>query len=169
MPIIDEYTRECFTIELSRSITSAQVIDQLERLFQKHGRPANLRSDNGPEFVAKALKRYLEDEKVETRYIEPGAPWQNGYVESFNSTFREKLLDRELFSTMLEAEVLSEPFRRRYNTYRPHSGLDYMTPAAYAVQHTKLKNNPEPALALTLYLQIGRFPALRTLVLLRGD
>ena len=149
MPVIDEYTRECFTIDVSRSITSERVIDELERLFRKHGPPANLRSDNGPEFIAEALKAYLADEQVAMRYIEPGAPWQNGYVESFNSTFRDEVLDRELLATMLEAEVLSEQFRRRYNTYRPHSALGYMTPAAYAAQHAVVTNNPEPALALT--------------------
>ncbi|MEM6785497.1 MAG: integrase core domain-containing protein [Bacteroidota bacterium] len=115
-------------------------------LFLEHGPPANLRSDNGPEFVAEALKTYLADEQVETRYIEPGAPWQNGYVESFNRTFRDEVLDRELFTTVLEAEVISKQFRRRYNTYRPHSALGYLTPTAYAADH---KNTPNPALALT--------------------
>ncbi len=150
MPIIDEYTRECFCIDVSRSITSKRVIEQLERLFYLHGRPANLRSDNGPEFVAEALRTYLADQEVETRYIEPGAPWQNGYVESFNATFRAELLDRELFATVLEAEVLSEQYRRKYNTYRPHSGLDYLTPSAFAAQCCgKADIISESALALT--------------------
>ena len=113
-------------------VTSERVIQELERLFREHGPPANLPSDNGPEFVAEALKAYLADAQVETRYIEPGAPWQNGYIESFNATFRDELLDRELFATVLEAEVLSEPYRQKYTTYRPHSGLDYRTPAEYA-------------------------------------
>jgi len=137
MPVLDEYTRECFMIDVSRSITSERVIRQLERLFQAHGPPGHLRSDNGPEFIAEALKRFLGDQEVETRYIEPGAPWQNGYVESFNATFRDELLDRELFSTLLEAEVLSEQYRRRYNEHRPHSSLDYQTPAAYAAATRK--------------------------------
>ena len=132
MPVLDEYTRECLMIDVSRSITSERVIRQMERLFQVHGPPGNLRSDNGPEFIAEALKRFLADQEVETRYIEPGAPWQNGYVESFNATFRDELLDREVFSTLLEAEVLSEQYRRRYNEHRPHSSLDYQTPAEYA-------------------------------------
>lgn len=149
MPVIDEYTRECFTIDVSRSITSARVIDQLERLFRRHGRPANLRSDNGPEFVAEALRTYLSEAEVETRYIEPGAPWQNGYVESFNATFRAELLNRELFATALEAAVLSEQYRRKYNTYRPHSALGYLTPAAYAAEHRQPTLTPEPAFALT--------------------
>lgn len=148
MPIIDEYTRECFTIDVSRSITSDRIVRELERLFEQRGRPAHLRSDNGPEFVAEALRTYLAGEAVETRYIEPGAPWQNGYVESFNATFRDELLDRELFTTVLEAEVLSEQYRRKYNTYRPHSALDYLTPAEFAAQCTK-DHSPEPVLALT--------------------
>jgi transposase InsO family protein len=149
MPVIDEYTRQCFMIDVSRSITSEGVICALQRLFDRHGRPAHLRSDNGPEFIAEALQTYLKDEAVETRYIEPGAPWQNGYVESFNSTFRDEVLDRELFATVLEAQVLSEHFRQKYNTYRPHSALGYQTPAAYAATHAAITNTPEPALALT--------------------
>lgn len=150
MPVIDEYTRECFRIDVSRSITSERVIRQLGRLFHRHGPPANLRSDNGPEFVAEALKTYLSAAEVETQYIEPGAPWQNGYVESFNATFRDELLDRELFSTVLEAEVLSEQYRRKYNTYRPHTGLAYLTPSAFAAQCGEEAGIiPEPALALT--------------------
>jgi len=150
MPIIDEYTRQCFSIDVSRSITSEHVVSELERLFRLHGRPANLRSDNGPEFVAEALKAYLAGEEVETRYIEPGAPWQNGYVESFNATLRDELLDRELFATALEAAVLSEQYRRKYNTYRPHSALGYLTPAVYAAQQqTHSPITPEPVLALT--------------------
>jgi putative transposase len=137
MPVLDEYTRECFRIDVSRSITSERVIHELERLFQAHGVPKNLRSDNGPEFIAEALKAYLAEAQVETRYIEPGAPWQNGYVESFNATFRDELLDRELFSTVLEAEVLSEQYRRKYNEHRPHSSLGYQTPAEYAAKQRK--------------------------------
>jgi len=149
MPVVDEYTRECLTIDVSRSITSERVVGELDRLFREHGHPANLRSDNGPEFIAQALQTYLKEEAVETRYIEPGAPWENGYVESFNSTFRDEVLDRELLTTVLEAEVISEHFRRRYNTHRPHSALGYMTPSAYAAQYKTLKNNPKPAPALT--------------------
>ncbi len=137
MPVLDEYTRQCLVIDVSRSITSAHVIEQLKRLFAEHGPPVNLRSDNGPEFIAEALKRFLSEREVQTRYIEPGAPWQNGYVESFNATFRDELLDRELFSTLLEAEVLSEQYRRRYNEHRPHSSLDYQTPSAYAAAKRK--------------------------------
>lgn len=149
MPVIDEYTRQCLTIDVSRSITAQGVIGTLERLFDAHGHPENVRSDNGPEFIAEALQRYLGREAVEPRYIEPGAPWQNGYVESFNNTFRDELLDRELFSTVLEAKVVSEQFRHRYNTYRPHSALSYLTPSAYAAEHEAIPNTPKPAPALT--------------------
>jgi transposase InsO family protein len=143
MPVIDEYTRECLAIDVSRGITSERVIEALRRLFARHGAPANLRSDNGPEFVAGALRTYLAKANVQTRYIEPGAPWQNGYIESFNNTFRDELLNREIFTTVLEAEVLSEQFRKRYNEYRPHSSLDYATPAAYAAgEKEKLKPVP---------------------------
>ena len=149
MPIIDEYTRECFIIDVARSITSGRVGRVLDELFAEHDPPTHLRSDNGPEFIAKALKKYLEDRDVDTRYIEPGAPWQNGYVEAFNATFRDELLDRELFATVLEAQVLSEQYRTRYNTYRPHSALDYVTPSAFAAQCRKQTNlTVEPALAL---------------------
>jgi len=144
MPVLDEYTRQCLVIDVSRSITSAHVIEQLKRLFAEHGPPVNLRSDNGPEFIAEALKRFLSEREVQTRYIEPGAPWQNGYVESFNATFRDELLDRELFSTLLEAEVLSEQYRLRYNEHRPHSSLDYQTPSAYAAG-IRRRHTPRPS------------------------
>lgn len=151
MPILDEYTRECLSIVVARSITAGRVVLELERLFNERGRPAHVRSDNGPEFIAEALRSYLDAEQVETRYIEPGAPWQNGFIESFNATFRDELLDRELFSTLKEADVLSQQYRRRYNEHRPHSSLDYRTPAAYAAELllNAIKNNPEPAAALT--------------------
>ncbi len=132
MPVLDEYTRECHRIEVGRSITAERVTEVLEGLFAEHGTPAHVRMDNGPEFIAEALRTHLAAVQVETRYVEPGAPWQNGYIESFNATFRNELLDRELFATVLEAEVLSEQYRRKYNTYRPHSALGYQTPSAYA-------------------------------------
>jgi transposase InsO family protein len=160
MPVLDEYTRECLVIDVSRSITSERVIQVLGRLFAEcGGTPENLRSDNGPEFIAEALKVYLANEAVQTRYIEPGAPWQNGYVESFNNTFRDELLNQELFATVLEADVLSEQYRGRYNEYRPHSALDYLTPATFAASCTPKmtptsNSTPEkyilqPALVLT--------------------
>lgn len=150
MPVLDEYTRVCHSIVVARSITSQEVIRELERLFLLHGRPAHLRSDNGPEYTSRAVHRYLKRSGVETRYIEPGAPWQNGYIESFNSTLRDELLDRELFSTVYEAEVLAEQFRLRYNTHRPHSSLGYQTPEAFASESTNTTPiNREPAQILT--------------------
>ena len=148
MPVVDEYTRECLTILVARSITAQDVTRELDRLFEERSRPQNVRSDNGPEFIAKAVKSHLSDLDIDTRYIEPGAPWQNGFVESFNSRLRDELLDRELFTTKLEAQVLCEQYRRFYNEERPHSALDYTTPAAYAVE-CEQDIILEPALALT--------------------
>jgi len=150
MPVLDEHTRVCHRIVVARSITSQEVIRELERLFLLHGRPTHLRSDNGPEYTSEAVGRYLQRSGVETRYIEPGAPWQNGYIESFNSTLRDELLDRELFSTLYEAEVLAEQFRVRYNTHRPHSSLNYQTPEFFANRSTCTNPiNREPAQLLT--------------------
>jgi len=148
MPIVDEYTRECLAIVVGRSITAWDVVRELDGLFAARGEPGNVRSDNGPEFIAEAVKTHLHDLDIETRYIEPGAPWQNGFIESFNSRFRDELLDRELFTTRLEAQVLCERYRRFYNEERPHSALDYTTPAAYAAG-LKRATTSEPALALT--------------------
>jgi len=101
-------------------------------LFMVRGVPKFIRSDNGPEFIADAIKRWLQDQGVETLYIEPGSPWENGYVESFNGKFRDEVLNRELFYSVKEAKVIVESWRLEYNNHRPHSGLGYMTPAAFA-------------------------------------
>jgi transposase InsO family protein len=135
MPVIDEHTRECLALEVDRSITSTDVIDVLDRLIGKRGAPAFIRSDNGPEFVAKAVRQHLADLDVETRFIAPGAPWENGYIESFNGTLRNELLCREVFGHLLEARVLGDQYRQEYNSERPHSSLDYQTPAEYAVNY----------------------------------
>ncbi len=134
LTVIDEYTREALAIDVSRSIRSSDVIAVLERLFTSRGAPRYIRSDNGPEFIAEALKGWLSDRKVETRYIEPGCPWENGYAESFNSRFRDELLDRELFYSVAEARVLAERWRVEYTNERPHSSIGYMTPAAFAAE-----------------------------------
>jgi transposase InsO family protein len=147
MPIVDEFTRECLAIDVGVSITSQDVISRLSQLFQERGEPAFLRSDNGPEFIAKAIKHFLDPLETDTRHIEPGAPWQNAYVESFNGKLRDELLERELFSNVLEAQVLSENWRRRYNERRPHSSLGYQTPAAFAAQYDRrIKEQPVPIL-----------------------
>ena len=148
MPVVDEYTRECLAIVVGRSITAQDVVRELDALITSRGEPGNVRSDNGPEFMAEAVKTHLHDLEIDTRYIEPGAPWQNGFIESFNSRLRDELLNRELFTTLIEAEVLCEQYRRFYNEERPHSALDYRTPAAYAAE-LKRETTPEPALALT--------------------
>ena len=131
LPVVDEYTRECLGIEVARSVTAGDVIAVLAKLFTTHGAPRYLRSDNGPEFIAGAVKSWLMQSGVETLYIEPGSPWQNAYSESFNSRFRDELLDREVFTSLTEAQVLVEDYRCEYNTERPHSSLGYQTPAAF--------------------------------------
>ena len=132
MPVVDEYTRECFAIEVERSITAEYVIGTLERLFEQRGAPAFIRSDNGPEFVARALKQWLALSEVETLYIEPGSPWENAYAESFIGRFGDELLKREAFADLIEAKVLVEEYREHHNHRRPHSALGYRTPSEFA-------------------------------------
>ena len=127
--IIDEYTRECLSMLVQRHITSQDVLEQLYWLFLVRGTPEHIRSDNGPEFTAKAVREWLERVEVKTLYIEPGSPWENGYVESFNGKLRDELLNREVFDTLLEAKALIEDWRKEYNHVRPHSSLGYRPPA----------------------------------------
>ncbi len=136
LPIVDEFTRECLTIEVERNMTAQDVVATLIFLFELRGAPEYLRSDNGPEFIAQAVKEWLAQSGVGTLYIEPGSPWENPYSESFNSRFRDELLNRELFETLAEAKVLTEDFRLEYNHRRPHSSLEYRTPAAFAATCT---------------------------------
>lgn len=132
LPVVDEYTRECLAIEVGRSITSKEVVGVLSRLIQQRGEPGYIRSDNGPEFIAEAVKGWLTQSGVGTLYIERGSPWENGYSESFHSRLRDELLDRELFVSLTEARVVVEEYRQHYNRRRPHSALGYRTPAEYA-------------------------------------
>jgi transposase InsO family protein len=134
LPIEDEYTRECLALDVARSITAQDVIRTLGRLFAERGAPGFLRSDNGPEFIAQALRDWLPRSGVQTLYIAPGAPWENAYSESLNSRLRDELLNRELFTSVLEARVITEDYRQEYNQRRPHSALGYQTPAAFAGQ-----------------------------------
>jgi putative transposase len=129
LTIIDEYTRYCLAIEVGARMQSRHVIDVLGRLMSVHGVPEHLRSDNGPEFIAKAIKRWLRETAVATAYIDPGKPWQNGANESFNGKLRDECLNMEWFATRAEAKVKIESWRVRYNHARPHSSLDYQTPA----------------------------------------
>jgi putative transposase len=132
MPVVDEHTRECLSIEVERSITAEDVIGTLARLFRQRGAPAFIRSDNGPEFVAAALKRWLEASGVGTLYIEPGSPWENAYTESFIGRLGDELLKREAFTSLVEAKVLVEEYREHHNERRPHSALGYRTPSEFA-------------------------------------
>jgi putative transposase len=131
--IIDEYSRECLAILVRRQITSQDVIDVLFELCIFRGIPEHIRSDNGPEFTAKAVRSWLERLGVKTLFIEPGSPWENGYIESFNGKLRDELLNREIFTTLTEAKILIEQWRREYNQIRPHSALEYQPPAPEAI------------------------------------
>ena len=131
--IIDEYTRECLFLKVARRIRSQDVLDQLYELFLKRDIPEYIRSDNGPEFTAKVVRDWLADIGVSTLFIEPGSPWENGYVESFIGKLRDELLNGEIFDTLLEAQVIIESWRRQYNQFRPHSSLGYRPPAPEAI------------------------------------
>jgi len=131
--VVDEFTRECLAIRVGRKLGSADVIDVLADLFIGHGTPVYIRSDNGGEFAATAVKGWISGVGATTAYIEPGSPWENGYVESFNGKLRDELLNAEVFNTLLEARVLIEQWRVHYNTVRPHSSLGYQPPAPEVV------------------------------------
>lgn len=131
LAIEDECTRECLAIEVARGLTSRDVIRTLQRLFAQRGTPQGLRSDNGPEFIAQAIRSWLATSGIETLYIEPGAPWENGRAESFHGKLRDEFLNAELFTSVLEAKVLTEAYRVEFNERRPHSALVYETPSAF--------------------------------------
>ena len=132
LSVVDEYTRECLTIEVARRFTGGKVLEVLDELFELRGRPQYLRSDNGPEFAAKAVRKWLSRSGVGTLFIEPGSPWENGYVESFNGKLKDECLNGELFLSLAEARYVVDRWRMDYNHHRPHSMLDWMTPAAFA-------------------------------------
>ena len=132
--VVDEYTRECLALAVGRSFRAKEVIAVLAGLIAQRGAPAHLRSDNGPEFVAVAVQAWLKEHKVGPLYIAPGSPWENAYVESFNSRLRDEHLNREEFASRLEAQVLAAGWRRDYNEARPHSSLGYLAPAVYAAR-----------------------------------
>jgi putative transposase len=133
LTIIDEYTRECLAVLVDRRITSQYVIDKLFQLFVFRGVPEHIRSDNGPEFTARAIRNWLNRLGVKTLFIEKGSPWENGYIESFNGKLRDELLNCESFTTLAEARILIEGWRREYNQVRPHSALNYRPPAPEAI------------------------------------
>jgi putative transposase len=134
LTVIDEYTRECLAIDVARRLTSEDVLERLSDLFICRTVPDYIRSDNGAEFVALSVRQWFARVGVKTLFIEPGSPWENGYIESFNGKFRDELLNGEIFDTLLEAKVLIERWRREYNTIRPHSALGYRPPAPEAIQ-----------------------------------
>ena len=138
LTVIDEFTRQCLAIEVARRLRSDDVLQVLADLMVQHGAPGHIRSDNGPEFTAKAVRAWLARIKVETLFIEPGSPWENGFNESFNGKLRDELLNGEIFYTLKEAQVLIERWRKHYNTIRPHSALGYRPPAPEAVQHHRV-------------------------------
>jgi transposase InsO family protein len=133
LSIIDEYTRECLVSRVARRLSHEEVLEELARLFWTRALPAYIRSDNGPEFTAERVRQWLSRLDVGPLFIEPGSPWENGYIESFNGKMRDELLDREIFFTLKKAQVLIEDWRVHYNTQRPHSALNYRPPAPEAI------------------------------------
>jgi transposase InsO family protein len=139
LTILDEYTRECHVLWAERALKSADVLAWLQKAIQQHGAPEHLRSDNGSEFIAKIVQRWLKDNQIKTLYIQPGSPWQNGFVESFHGRFRDECLNREQLWTLTEARVVVGDYRQQYNRVRPHSRLGYESPAVFAA-----RNCPSP-------------------------
>ena len=131
MTLLDEYTRQCLTIRVERQITSAQVLEVLEKAMIQYGVPGYIRSDNGSEFIANKVQQWLRDHHIKTIYIDPGSPWQNGYIESFHSRFRDECLNREWLLNLREARVVIEDWRQHYNIERPHSRLGYLSPEEF--------------------------------------
>ena len=129
MTLVDEYTREALAIRVERRLGSMQVIEALADVMVVRGVPEFIRSDNGPEMTANEVKRWLQEVGAKTLFIEPGSPWENGYVESFNGKLRDELLNRELVATLWEVQVLVERWRRHYNQVRPHRALGLRPPA----------------------------------------
>ncbi len=136
LTVVDEWTHEALAIDVAGSIRSGRVVDVLSRLVSVHGAPKYLRSDNGPEFVSKAVLEWATKEGIQTAHIQPGKPWQNGTDESFNGKFRDECLSLEWFRSRPEARVIIETYRRHYNQVRPHSSLNYLTPAEFKKMHS---------------------------------
>ena len=137
LTMLDEYTRQCLAIRVERQIRSGQVLATLWQAMMQYGIPEHIRSDNGTEFIAGKIQRWLRVNQIKTLYIEPGSPWQNGYIESFHSRFRDECLNREWLLNLREARVVIEDWRQHYNTERPHSRLSYLSPENY-IKHQKV-------------------------------
>jgi transposase InsO family protein len=154
--VIDEYTRECLVIRVESSIPALVVIEALEWLFLTRGVPKYLRSDNGPEFISKAVCQWLKESGCSSLFIKPGSPWENGYIESFNDKLRDECLNREIFRNGKETQTIVEAWRGEYNNYRPHSSLGYLTPSEFARRYyeknqvTEVKQPVEKAGCLSL-------------------
>jgi putative transposase len=146
LTVVDEFTRECLAIDVAGSIRSRRVIEVLSQLVSVHGSPQYLRSDNGPEFVSRAVLKWLTEANIDTAPIDPGKPWQNGSNESFNGKFRDECLSMEWFRNRIDAKIVIEQFRRQYNEVRPHSSLGQLTPAEFK-QQLLSTNHPESAIS----------------------
>lgn len=147
--LIDEYTRECHCIHSDRAIRAEDVLTLLKEAIAEHGAPEYIRSDNGPEFIAKCIQGWLKDNEIKTIYIDPGCPWQNGFVESFNDKFRRECLNRELIFTLSESRVIFDDYRHLHNHERPHRSLGLLTPAQFAKQQATGSGSVRP----TAYLR----------------
>jgi transposase InsO family protein len=149
LTLIDEYTRRCLAIHVAWSIRAVDVIEVVQAAMGEHGKPGHIRSDNGPEFIAYAIGDWLKEAEVGTMYIAPGSPWENAYIESFHDKLRDECLNRELFRSLREAQVILDQWRREYNEERPHSSLGYLTPKEYAERQTNQTDGgcapPNPA------------------------
>jgi len=144
LTVLDEFTRESLTLLVERHIPSSKVVETLKWLFLVHGAPEHIRSDNGPEFIAKALQDWLAESGSKTIYITPGSPWENPFIESFNGKFRDECLNMEVFSNLAEARIVIEDWRQEYNEERIHSSLGYLTPFEFAAHH-RSENQLNPA------------------------
>jgi len=145
LSIVDEYTRECLALKVDRSITSEDVIDTSAELFAMRGVPKHIRSDNGPEFIAKAIGRWLTQLDIEALYVPPGSPWENGYAESFHSRVRDEFMSIEEFENLSAARKLTASWKDAYNHVRPHSSLGYATPVEFAARCTASATEPASA------------------------
>jgi putative transposase len=137
LSLIDEYTKECLALHVGWSIRAIDAIEVIEQMIERHGQPAYLRSDNGPEFIAYAITDWMKERGVSSLYIKPGAPWEQAYIESFHDKLRDECLNREVFATLAQACVIIESWRKEYNEHRPHSPLAYRTPNEFATQNRK--------------------------------
>ena len=154
LSVLDEHTRQCHGLEPRHSYRAKDVITALERLISRHGAPKYIRSDNGPEFIAYAIKDWMKERGIKTHYITPGSPWEQPFVESFHDKLRDEFLNREIFYSLREAEVMVEDWRERYNSERIHSSLNYLTPDEFAsCELTPLRATPSTPSTRRNYLQ----------------